>query len=138
MDQPSYMNTIELLKSQSDLEYLKNGTNYYSSKVNVFDDAEYKEINSILESYLKQIKNGVGVKTEDIALLKKRWKRFTVVHAFTGLLKAGYVYPFIIAAVLFTPLFYFTTHTKPGYELIIIILITALLIYLVIRSKRCC
>jgi uncharacterized membrane protein len=135
MEQPNYMDKIELLKSQSDLESLKNRISDYSSKVNVSDDSEYKEINGVLDSYLQQIKNGIEVKAEDIALIKTRWNRFMVGHAYTSFWTAR-VLATIVAAVIITPLFYYTYRIKPGYELIIIILGIILLIYLVARSKR--
>ena len=136
MDESNNINKIELLKSQSDLESLKKNMDYYVSKVNVAGDSEYEGISDTLNGYLGQVKNGIVIKNDDVVALKNRWKKFMVGHAYTGLWKARLVYPLIVAAFILTPLFYYTTHSKPGYELIVIILVVVYLVYLAVRSKQ--
>ncbi|GEM_PF-5177437 len=135
MTQPDYINAIELLKSESDLKTLQEGMDTYSQKVNVTTDSEFTKIQEILHNYFTEIKNNRSVKPEDIQLLRKRWRKFMVSHAGTSLWKARAT-GFIVGVLIFTPLYYLTTHTTPGYELLVVIPLTTLCIYVITRPRK--
>ena len=134
MEQPDYINKIELLKNESDLQSLQKRLSSFTVEETSSWYPEYHRLNADLNAFLDSVKNGQTVVQTDIDSLSSKVKKFSI-NYLVGKGKRSYYWATTIPLIISVPAFYLLLHITPGYELFIIIPILALMIYLLWRSK---